>query len=514
MTNHAKSGTERVLLLHPFLLALYPVLTLYVHNAGELDPVSTLRPTCIILLGVLTLWGLFRIITRNRYKAAMMCSLSILTTFSWGHVAWAVEHIVTLRSLFLFTGYALLAAAISVKIMLSRADLSGVTRFLNYSALLLVLVSLCQGIFSESLFNASTLLRSQDPSPLPTASAMPSDTGYPDIYFIVLDGYARKDVLLALYAFDNTPFLDSLARVGFFVAGKSRSNYSQTQLSLASCLNMSHLSSLTTLIGTQSTDRTPLIDLIRNNKLHRFLRRRGYSVIAFATGYDGTEMRSQADLCLRLPWCHSEFENALLATTPIPQILRYVAGSNYLYDRHRERIQFTFDRLGDLAREDKLNPKFVFAHVLAPHPPFVFDHDGSPTQPNAKFSLDDNTSSRLTPAEYRRGYIAQLRYVNTLVRHAVVRILDESPTPPVIAVVSDHGPASTNGENAKERISNLCLLHLTGGKSHVLYHDITLVNLFRIILNTCFNANLALAEDKSYMSPWLRPYELRLIPSD
>ncbi len=42
------------------------------------------------------------------------------------------------------------------------------------------------------------------------ALAQAPKSGGPDIYFIVLDGYARADVLAKYYGFDNGPFLDGL----------------------------------------------------------------------------------------------------------------------------------------------------------------------------------------------------------------------------------------------------------------------------------------------------------------
>ena len=47
----------------------------------------------------------------------------------------------------------------------------------------------------------------------------------PDIYYIILDGYARQDTLKEFYKYDNSAFMDGLAARGFYVAAESRSNY-------------------------------------------------------------------------------------------------------------------------------------------------------------------------------------------------------------------------------------------------------------------------------------------------
>ena len=63
----------------------------------------------------------------------------------------------------------------------------------------------------------------------------------PDIYYVLLDEYARHD---ALGGFDNTDFVRELERRGFYVAAQATSNYWKSLLSIPSILNMSYLSDL------------------------------------------------------------------------------------------------------------------------------------------------------------------------------------------------------------------------------------------------------------------------------
>src|SRR5262249_55856944 len=63
----------------------------------------------------------------------------------------------------------------------------------------------------------------------------------PDVYYIILDGYARADTLKRECQFDNSEFLEQLRSRGFYVADQSCSNYPMTFMSLASSLNMSYL---------------------------------------------------------------------------------------------------------------------------------------------------------------------------------------------------------------------------------------------------------------------------------
>jgi hypothetical protein len=71
----------------------------------------------------------------------------------------------------------------------------------------------------------------------------------PDIYYIILDGHGRADVLAMLYNVDNSTFTNGLEQRGFKVASQSRSNYMRTIQSLSSSLNMSYLDSWSMAMG-------------------------------------------------------------------------------------------------------------------------------------------------------------------------------------------------------------------------------------------------------------------------
>ncbi len=81
---------------------------------------------------------------------------------------------------------------------------------------------------------------------------------YPDIYFIVLDAYARDDVLKEMYGFDNTEFLAYLRNKGFYIAERSAANYCQTGLSIGSCFNLCYLDKLVKkYIGQNNSEPCP-----------------------------------------------------------------------------------------------------------------------------------------------------------------------------------------------------------------------------------------------------------------
>jgi hypothetical protein len=95
----------------------------------------------------------------------------------------------------------------------------------------------------------------------------------PDIYYVILDGYAREDILQEVYQFENSEFIGSLEEQGFFVAKESQSNYIQTSLSLASSMNFEYLSAFEDI---ESGNRYPMRDLVHNSRIRSILQHYGY----------------------------------------------------------------------------------------------------------------------------------------------------------------------------------------------------------------------------------------------
>jgi len=333
----------------------------------------------------------------------------------------------------------------------------------------------------------------------------------PDIYYIILDGYARNDVLKAIYDYDNQAFLDRLTQKGFFVATSSRTNYSQTIPSLASSLNMTYLDDVARQMSTAPHNRWPAVQMIHDSAVVRFLKQRGYQFVAVASAYSGTEFQS-ADVCAQPPASLTYFQNMLLGATPLVTLF-----PNLQYDIHRDRILFSFRFLQEFRPGEA--PVFLLAHIVSPHPPFVFEEDGSSLYPLRPFSLIDGSHYLRSSAreEYRQGYIRQLLHVSQLIEETVDIILASSQEPPVIILQADHGPGSmldwenVDNTNLQERLSILNAYYLPQGKQ-TLYDTISPVNTFRVVLNACLGTHLVLLPDTSHFSTASHPYEFVACP--
>jgi len=151
--------------------------------------------------------------------------------------------------------------------------------------------------------------------PIETAG-LPVPERFPDIYYILMDGYARADTLKEIHGYNNSEFLNFLRKKGFYIAGKSLANYDQTWLALASVFNLTYLNDMVGQNGMVSDNRTPLKNMIQNNQVVPFLKSFGYKFVSFESGLSFTHMKA-ADLFL--PGWHvpDEFVRTLMNTTPL-----------------------------------------------------------------------------------------------------------------------------------------------------------------------------------------------------
>jgi hypothetical protein len=336
---------------------------------------------------------------------------------------------------------------------------------------------------------------------------MPEDETPPDVYFIILDAYARDDQLAKQLGFDNTPFLEEMRALGFYVPLCSRSNYTLTELSLTSAMNFSYLQDM-----GLGLDRTALYDkavfdntIRRDSRVLRIFEELGYSIVAFETGFRRTEIetadyfyspnRSWLDLfrsgedwnafealLLRTTIALPILERELIAGEDIPREDQVVSGARQRY----ELIKYVFDTLETVPDID--GPTFTFAHLVVPHESYVLAPDGS----------------FLPVYNVREGYLNQVQYVNARLVAAIQTILENSATPPVILVQADHGGPYPE---APDRIFTLAAYYLPETDDSELSELLTPVNLFRFVFNAYFGAELPLLENKSYFSTYYWPYD-------
>jgi hypothetical protein len=511
--------TRRFPVLHPILLAAYPVLFALSINLESFNPGEAIRPLCIAVFIATALMLVLKLAIKDWHRAGFLTSLCLLMAFCCGYLNQMPKLInfagvaVSRRTVFIVFWLLIFGIASSNRLW-KKVRPQLITNFMNLLGGILI-------VFPVSLFIMYAYNVNQDPltnwtRPVNETEANDRLGGdfRPDIYYIIVDGYGRADVLKELYRFDNSDFIKFLTNRGFYVAGKAHSNYVQTGLSLASSLNFEYLDYLR-LGEDKSTNRYLLKDLIVKSRVRLLLKDIGYRTVTVSSGYILTDI-NDADLYLSLDASFfTKFEGLLLRTSAAQffvdtRTLEDII--NYGYETHRKRVFFAFEQLAKIPVTVP-SPKFVFAHIVTPHPPFIFDRSGNPIEPNGTYYIGDGSHFQGTPQDYITGYNEQVLHVNQLLSKTIDAILKNSKKPPIIILQADHGPGMLlNWESdqetcIRERTSILNAYYMpTGGVSN-LYSSITPVNSFRVLFDNYFGTHFGMLKDKSYYSPWSQPYK-------
>ena len=141
----------------------------------------------------------------------------------------------------------------------------------------------------------------------------------------------------------------------------------------------------------------------------------------------------------------------------------------------------------------------MFAHILLPHPPYVFDATGAPV---VKATAEVQPEADL--------FANQLRFTNTQVKATVSALLagpDESD--PIVIVMGDEGPFLCRNVDCVDptatrlgiRFGVLGAYYLPDQPAGFFPADHTSVNTFRGILSAYFGADLPPLPDRSYDWP-------------
>lgn len=548
--------------LHPFLLALLPLLGVYSQNVGIVGWDSLVRPMCVLLGASLVLWLLCIALLRGVAKGSLAASILIFCSLTgwrmleevirvaspnlanaryvpysaayaavviaggaaafvaarkyrpdWVRftIVFAVLLLVApaagavllaplfgLTASWLMAVYILLVGAWLALAIKATPDYRALTRSLNWFAGILV-----------ALYTALIALNSgQSPAPAaaPIAAEAPApDAQPPDIYLIVMDGYARSDVLAAVYGYNDMPFQSALRDKGFVFARDSFTNYPYSMPALAACLNMDYLDALAPAAAPDTSDMRLAAGLFQDNRLFTFLEGRGYRIVSVGECLASTALQRSNVECIEPAWTPTEFESVLIENTAVRRVLggyhqlQHGNAGFWRIAATRKRVRFAFDALPQLAAASSDAPRFVFTHVPVPDAPFLFDRSGDWPR---------------TGTDFEERYRSQLYFAEERVAQAVDAILERSAREPVLVLISPHGPGlymdphDPEKSDLAERFGNLIAVRLPEGYNGTpVYDGMSLVNLFRGVLGIVAGTDLPALPDRAWFCSERRPLQ-------
>ncbi|RPJ63447.1 MAG: hypothetical protein EHM12_02280 [Dehalococcoidia bacterium] len=458
--------------VHPFLIALFPILFLFSNNMDIVPGRELAIPMAVCILMTVVVFLCFKLVTKSYNKAGLITSVFLLLFFLYGSVRDFVfspnARVSVTINFIMLSIWTAVFLIMTLAIMRSHSNFDTETKFMNIAALsLLVLTQISIGIN----YSKAVDLAAREKAEASQSSALMQPDSRPDIYYIILDRYGRQDALKETFDYDNSEFTNYLAGKGFYVADQSYSNYDETLLSMPSSLNMRYLT------NTEGENPDLLLEAWKNNAVMQSLRSIGYQTIFIDSDLRLKGMKQYAQVFTYsgiggIPT--GPFEEALCDMTVLSPISRLLGG-------HGAAVSYALNTI--TAITDNSSPKFIYAHIICPHPPYIFNAGGE-----EKFKLFGNTTDDKT------GYPSNLDFINGKMRGIIDWLLSKDRKP-IIIVQGDHFMNFAGQQNIFKVLN---AYYLPGKDYATLSENISPVNSFRAIFNLYFNGNNDILQNTSY----------------
>jgi len=489
--------------LHPVLAGLATVLALWSGNVVDVPVRDGLVLSGILATAGGVLWGVLTLGLRQRPSASALVATPILLIVSL--VGWigflspvarlVLVVVVSIGALFLVGRSNALARRrlniLATVVMVSLVASNGLT-----------IVATQPEATPESLIATGGLGGSGD-----DAKAV-VDGDQPDVWIIVPDRYPNEGAL-ARRGMDGTGLTSALEDRGFDVMRDATSNYPQTLLSLASAWNFELYGADGVSGPTIGADAVGAID---NHLLGQEFKQAGYDYLHLGSWTDITSAPRVADEILTLDQS-SELNRAWVDKSAIAAALQARGWDYDVEGRQRRTAIQQLEVLDELASEQGGPPRLVMAHLLLPHPPFVFASDGTPLAGG----LDENSA-----------FDQQRQFVDSQVVPLVDK-LQARQRPPLILIASDEGDypldwdeslmetydwSTVSADEGRDKLAILAAVYdpdPPADEPFPLTDDMSLVNITRWLANRTLGADFERLPDDHYLYRTTGWQELGLI---
>jgi hypothetical protein len=475
------------------LASILPFIGFLDENRDE--PISTVRVLLYAALVAVVALAVQLVVTRltraDPDRLAVSISLVVLSFFSFSR--WLEAEPREGQEVLQVVIWAAVTAAFAV-LAYRFARASGFRLWLLVTAAAWsAIVAFSFGQYSLTHRSARELAESDTAPPVTPEDAVER----PNVYFFLLDFYARNDVLADLVGYDNSGFHEDLEARGFVVADRALASYPVTSLSTMSTFEMGYPATEPQhfAAGIEGFTRFIRGD---NQTVERF-HDLGYEYVyspngVFSFGRCSAEF---ADHCIAPDdggATLGDLELEILELTPF--------GSLDLFRPPRTDPAHVVDGLEEVT--DLREPFFLFAHIMSPHPPYRYRDD---------CSVRDDGIERLSlsPEDERAQYAVEVRCLNDALTASIDRILERDPDA-IVLVQSDHGSEFlTNWFLALEDWSNEALVERFGVQNALrlperCQDDVTpetpLVNTFRIVFACLEGREPDLLDHRGFFWRW------------
>lgn len=333
--------------------------------------------------------------------------------------------------------------------------------------------------------------RYEEHTAIPSILGQPLDLSpraTPNIYWFVLDGYGRGDVLKEEYGFtEQDRFISELSSRELSVSSGAVAAYPLTYLSMASTLVVDYLAREEATLY----DPDPYMRVIKGeNRVVATLRSWGYEYVHVDNGWSGSGCSGQVDICVGTGFA-GEVEWELLSVTPFTRLVD--APMSEVESKRRDPVVAVERTMSAQPN----SPFFAQIHLINPHPPYFRTGKGCTFQVVAY---------DLTAPYGGDEYVDALRCLNRRLLESIdkIRADDEDA---VIILQGDHGPAQFAIDVAPVdrwtdhdlwvRFGVLNAMALPDGCS--VPDDLSLVNTFRLVFDCIAVEDVSLHPSRAWV---------------
>ena len=482
---------------NPLFLFLLPVFFVehgFLENYGFISPGEALLLLPGYIAAAAILFLCLQLFFKNTVKSALLASWILAFYLFFGALHdWLLQHAGFFHKYtVILTLFLLSTVLLAIYLLKTKRSLQTMALFLNILLLIYLSADLGQ-IFWKWLYPPTDKFNvypfAANSQYIPCA-----ECPKPDIYFLLFDEYESSSSLRKYHHYDNSSLDSFLTQKDFSLQYGSMSNYNFTPFSMASILNMSYLDGIHFPDVVSADDYNHCATLIRDNKVIEILSQEGYEIVNYSI-FDLAGNPSVVDESF-LP-----LKTKLITGRTFYSQFMKDAGWRLYTGRFNIRWLSKYNlfttlennnRLIQLVEQESkrktLQPRFIYAHLYMPHPPFYYNRYGV-----LKSKTMIGAENQEKPPQ---AYVDYLPYTNSKVKELINTVRQNTHDSAVIIFMGDHGFRYADQTIEGDfNFRNQHAVYFPDRDYHLLYDSMTSVNTFRIVFDKLFRQQFPLLKD-------------------
>jgi hypothetical protein len=474
-----------------FLLLLVAFFCLHgsVENYSYLDLREVLWVGIIITCYVIGLFFILVVFTRDKMFAALLAFFIACWYLFFGAIHDWVKSIHWLSFIHSYSMFIplLIICNIAYIYLLKRKPAFRPKLFLYLNVLLLLYCAWDGFLLANKISNDQAVV---------TAVAPGFDNSKvkakPNVYLLVLDGYAGYQSLQDSFGFKNDSFYNFLAQRSFNVIPSS-ANYDFTFYSMASTLNMQYIPGDFEGKIAYQNDIQQRFNEVRNATVFNTFSSMGYDIENYSF-FDVNKKQGIYDHGNSFFPMHTFLLlNKVFHKRLLSDLGWMIYNGKFKIDWLAKEKIYRSDKYNNSALKmlyrsistKKEQPKFCYTHLLLPHEPYYKDSTGKYIELKQESMFDKSM------------YVSYLKYTNNVMRSALDSIIAKDSSA-VVVIMSDHGFNTQRVRYyAPYTYNNLCAIRFPGIQQDAALKKISNVNLFRYVFNAQFDQKIPYLADST-----------------